>query len=211
MLERRSCDNKTHRFVSVRSSIPSIPVRNATYGDHLLRDSQTNNSSGVKPAGSETMPTSWREILKNVSCLEEDISHSMVLKLQPPPFRRRSGNHLVSDTTFEMGSFMNTYARYIKYKIEAPPGPLAYGIFVSGHCLPDPPGHMYVIHYNWDVGSHISRNFCLNLEKTVTCASTRFQFIIRVRVYIAYYPSTSWPRTVTFTPKGAYNSMCPGQ
>lgn len=193
------------RVVTEYHKIPSVLLRNATYGDSLLHKTQSDDNNTDTAYGLSELTTA------NRPCYEGQTSYSMVLKLQPPVFTKRSSMELkITDATLEVGSLDSVYAGYVKFKIEAPPGATAYALFVAGHCLPDPPGHLRVVAYipPNKIGE-VERDFCMDLARTVKCASGRFRFSVRIRFFMAHSPFVRG--VIRLTNKGVYTSICPGQ
>ena len=120
--------------------------------------------------------------------------------------------------TFEVGPLSNEVARYVKFSLEAPMGALSYSVVVAGHCLPDPPGDLHIVHLIRPVSSleSVSRDFCLNLHERVKCntaASGSFHFSLRLTIFFRY--SGESPSTIRFISKGAFQNfpghVCPGR
>lgn len=119
--------------------------------------------------------------------------------------------------TLEVGPLFNEVARYVKFSVEAPTDALSYVLIVAGHCLPDPPGHLRVVHLIPPVSSaeSVSRDFCLNLHDHVKCNTDRkgpFYFSLRVTLFYRYSGESA--KTIRFIPKGVFRNfpdVCPGR
>ena len=169
--------------------------------------------------GRSSLPVPQRCSFVPTTTLELRLHGSMTTKRTSPPrvetdinngllrWTRAAGSR-VDKATFEVGPLHSSYARYVKFNLEAPVDALAYAVYIFGHCLPDPPGSLYPVHVVPVAFSphSVSRDFCLNLHSKVRCQSTgRFRFVLRVSLYFVYYGDA--PRKVTFRAKGAYKNL----
>jgi hypothetical protein len=122
--------------------------------------------------------------------------------------RDASPRTITDSATFEVGPLMSSHAKYIKFTLEAPMNAVSYAVFVGGHCLPDPPGTLYPVHFI-PPSSNIDdsyRTVCLNLHSKVLCNSnTPFSFSVRVTLHFIYVEDQ--PGTIRFTPRGSYRSF----
>jgi hypothetical protein len=204
VLEKRTCEYEDgiHRVIKEYETLPSIPLRNATLGDSFFQRNHGLLENDGDTYGSD---------LEDSSCYDGKPSYSMILKLGPSPLTRRHTSDVVlTDATLEVGSFSSRYARYIMFEIEAPLDALAYDVFVAGHCLPDPPGHVYVVGYlhPGNIGE-VNRNYCLNLRSALQCNEGRVRFTVRIRFGMAHSPLLQG--VVRLRSKGVYRSICPGK
>lgn len=140
--------------------------------------------------------------------------------LKAPQFAEITNAHppkpIVGHATFEIGPLSSSFARYVKFSVDAPVNALTYAVFIAGHCLPDPPGSLYPVHLTplvFDV-KDFSRTFCLNLHSNVRCRSSgSFVFSLRITLYFLYVGNE--PQSVQFRPRGAFenfsDALCLGE
>ena len=208
VLAKRTCryENGLRRVITEYQKIPSVPLRDATLGANFFHGIQISVKNDTADTG--TAYGSYQSDLADFPCYVGEVSYSMVLELNPPLLtRRQTSGLIVTDATLEVGSFSSSYARYIKF---APVGAAAYALFVAGHCLPDPPGHLHVVGnlHPHNIGE-VNRNYCMDLRSTVKCDKDRFRFTVRIRFYMAHSPLLQG--VIRLLNKGVYTSVCPGE
>lgn len=188
-----------------RKAIPAIRLRNSTFGDQRLAYIINNFQS----ARNRTLPRPKyaRSSASAVSlCPKGMKTRSAILKLDPAPTVKRATGRRIIDGTLEIGLLRITHARYIKFKVQAPPNAVAYLLEVTSHCVPDPPGHLSLVATIYPSShSAVERDFCIKMHGKVRRCS---DFFVRLRLLVLV--SEEPEGEIRLTNKGTSQSMCQG-
>ena len=209
----RKCKQKPNKYRLIIKKMPILDIRlrnSSSSVDPLLQKFRAlpatpkKGNSNIKETQKTRLPT----------CREKARHWEAVLDLQPAMIVKRSANAgVIVDSVVEVGVLRNSVAHFIKFTIEAPLHAVAYGLQVSGHCLPDPPGSLYLT-YTLPPSPHsaVHKDFCIRLRDRVRCSQGIFNFFVRIRFLALFRPSIpSSAREVRMTPKGVFPSVCKGK